>query len=61
MPSREVSLAQHRPDLSAWLDMILAKAVEVDADKRFGDTMELAFELEDGLVHGAQKIPEKGR
>ncbi len=39
--------------------MILAKATEVDADKRFGDAMELAFELEDGLAHGAQRIPEK--
>jgi serine/threonine protein kinase len=47
-------LTRRRPDLPAWLDQVLATATELDPDKRYGDTMELAFDLEDGLAHGGQ-------
>ncbi|GMQ83603.1 MAG: bifunctional protein-serine/threonine kinase/phosphatase [Gammaproteobacteria bacterium] len=50
-------LVQHRPDLPAWLDAVLAQAAEVDANKRYGDTMELVFELENGLAHGSKLLP----
>jgi len=50
-------LLQYRPDLPAWLDIVLAKATEANPDKRFKDVIELAYELEDGLVRGAKSTP----
>ncbi len=50
-------LLKYRSDLPAWLDVILAKATETGSDKRFNDVMELAYELEDGLVRGAKSTP----
>lgn len=52
--SKYTSLSQHRTDLPAWLDMLLARATAIDPNKRFGDAMELAYELEDGLTRGAK-------
>lgn len=51
--SRRTSLTQHRADLPAWLDRVLAKACAVNARERYGDAMELAFELESGLAQGS--------
>ncbi|HEC28114.1 MAG TPA: bifunctional protein-serine/threonine kinase/phosphatase [Gammaproteobacteria bacterium] len=56
-PGKYTTLLQYRPDLPAWLDIILAKATEFNPDKRFKDVMELAFEMEDGLVRGAKSTP----
>jgi serine/threonine protein phosphatase PrpC len=50
-------LLQHRPDLPAWLDIILAKATESNPNKRFNDVIELAYELDDGMVRGAKSTP----
>lgn len=50
--AKRAPLAQHRPDLPAWLDHALSKAVSVDPNQRHADTMELAFELENGLAQG---------
>jgi serine/threonine protein phosphatase PrpC/tRNA A-37 threonylcarbamoyl transferase component Bud32 len=47
-------LTRSRPNLPAWLDQVLATATEVDPEKRYGDTMELAFDLENGLARGGQ-------
>jgi len=55
--SRRTPLTQHRPDLPAWLDLVLARATELEPHRRFGDAMELAFELENGLARGADLIP----
>lgn len=44
------SLAARRPDLPAWLDAAIAKAIDVDPARRHGDVLEFAFEIE----HGAQ-------
>jgi serine/threonine protein kinase len=43
-------LARHRPDLPAWLDHILARAVATDPQARFADAVEFAFELENGSL-----------
>lgn len=44
-------LSRHRPDLPAWLDHVLARALAVDPQARFADVVEFAFELE----HGADR------
>jgi len=46
-------LGVHRPDLPAWLDRAVMKAVSADKAGRHADAMELAFEMENGLAHGA--------
>lgn len=50
-------LNRYRPDLPAWLDEVLARATAVEPERRFGDAMELAFELENGLARGARRLP----
>ena len=50
--NKRTPLTQYRPDLPAWLDMLLTRAVAVEKSKRIGDAMEFAFELENGLAHG---------
>ena len=56
---RRTSLGHYRPDLPAWLDAVLARTLLVDKTLRFADTIELAFELENGLVQGAGRITQK--
>jgi serine/threonine protein kinase len=46
--NKPTPLTAHRPDLPAWLDQVLARAVAVSPHDRFGDVLELAFELEHG-------------
>nr|WP_269750324.1 serine/threonine-protein kinase [Methylocystis silviterrae] len=41
-------LAHKRPDLPAWLDAAIVKAIAVERADRFGDVLEFAFELENG-------------
>lgn len=43
-------LAARRPDLPAWLDAVLAKAIAVDRASRHGDVIEFAFEIENGAA-----------
>jgi serine/threonine protein phosphatase PrpC len=57
--SRRQPLTRYRPDLPAWLDAALARATSVEAAERFGDAMELAFELENGFAHGARTLTPK--
>ena len=40
-----------RPDLPAWLDAVMARAVAVDPTDRFGDMFELQAALDGGAVH----------
>lgn len=40
--------ARHRPDMPAWLEATLLRAVAVDPADRFGDVVELLRALEDG-------------
>lgn len=56
---RRAALGQHRPDLPAWLDRVLAKACAVNPRERYADAMELAFELENGLAQGSGSVSRK--
>ena len=49
-------LARWRPDLPAWLEAALARAVAPDPAERFADPMELAFDLEAGLSGGGRVV-----
>lgn len=51
--TRYQPLGKYRPDLPAWLDALLARAVAVAPEKRFNEVMEFGFELENGLARGA--------
>jgi serine/threonine protein phosphatase PrpC len=46
--SKPTPLTTYRPDLPAWLEQVLARALAVSPHDRFGDVLELAFELEHG-------------
>ena len=59
--NKRTPLAQHRPDLPAWLDHAVMKAVHADSAQRHADTMELAFELENGLARGGGNTPHVKR
>ncbi len=50
-------LCARRPDLPAWLDAAIAKAIAVEPDQRFGDVLEFAFELENGAATSPQARP----
>jgi serine/threonine protein kinase len=47
---RAVPLAKLRPDLPAWLDRAIARAIAVDWRERYADAIEFAFELEHGAL-----------
>ncbi|MDO9708853.1 bifunctional protein-serine/threonine kinase/phosphatase [Paracraurococcus lichenis] len=51
------SLLARRPDLPAWLDQALSRAVAVAPEERFGDAVELLFTLERGMAGGAPARP----
>ncbi len=46
--SRPVALSALRPDLPAWLQATLGKAIAVDPTERFRDMIEFAAEMEEG-------------
>jgi serine/threonine protein phosphatase PrpC len=50
--SRAVPLLKYRPDLPAWLEHCLSRALETDPAKRYGDVLELALALEDSMAQG---------
>src|SRR4029077_14572125 len=43
-------LSRYRPDLPAWLDAVVGKALNADPTQRFGDVIEFAHELENGAT-----------
>jgi serine/threonine protein phosphatase PrpC len=45
-------LLARRPDLPAWLDRALARAIAVAPEERAGDAFELLHELETGMARG---------
>jgi serine/threonine protein kinase len=45
------SLTAARPDLPAWLDRVIRRAIAVDPQERYHDVLEFMFELE----HGADR------
>jgi serine/threonine protein phosphatase PrpC len=50
---RATPLMARRPDLPAWLDRAISRAIAVKPNERFSDVLELVFELE----HGAMRPP----
>jgi serine/threonine protein phosphatase PrpC len=52
-------ISRARPDLPAWLDVVLAKAVHPDPARRFGDALEFAYELEQGAASGRFRVEAK--
>ena len=54
---RLTPLARSRPDLPAWLDFVLARSLAVDPGDRYGDVLELAFELENRVA--ADAVPHQ--
>jgi len=53
------SLTARRPDLPAWLEATIAKAIAVDPLRRYGDVLEFTFELENGAQSGRPAAPKK--
>jgi serine/threonine protein kinase len=51
--SRPLSLSGLRPDLPAWLEAALGRAIALDPAKRFQDATEFAFEFEAGPAGSA--------
>ena len=47
---RSVPLSKYRPDLPAWLDAVLARAVAVKPGERYSDVIELAQHIENGAT-----------
>ncbi len=54
---KPMPLSRHRPDLPAWLDMTLARAIAVNPQERFGDVVEFALELENGAIWNRPPVP----
>ena len=54
---RPTPLAQHRPDLPAWLDRAVGRTLAVAPEARYADVLEFAQELEHGLASGAPTKP----
>jgi serine/threonine protein phosphatase PrpC len=52
-------LGLKRPDLPAWLDSAIAKAVAIEPRHRYGDVLEFAFELENGATRAEPLAPRK--
>jgi serine/threonine protein phosphatase PrpC len=53
------SLTARRPDLPAWLDAAIARAIAIDPAKRYRDVLEFAFEIENGARSGRPAAPRK--
>jgi serine/threonine protein phosphatase PrpC len=51
------ALTTRRPDLPAWLDAAVLKAVAIDANDRFADVLEFAFEMEHGAARAEPLSP----
>ncbi|MEH2564050.1 protein kinase domain-containing protein [Bradyrhizobium sp. AZCC 2289] len=56
---KPVSLSRYRPDLPAWLDAVIGKALHVDPTQRFGDVIEFAHELENGAMWAKPAVAKR--
>lgn len=52
-------LTSMRPDLPAWLDATILRAISIDPRDRYGDVLEFAFELENGTHRGFAAAPTR--
>ncbi|MGH7064561.1 MAG: protein kinase domain-containing protein, partial [Stellaceae bacterium] len=55
--SRPMDFSTLRPDLPAWLQAALARAIAADPAQRFGDMTELALALEAGPARAPDTAP----
>jgi len=56
---KAVSLARERPDLPAWLDRAIARAIAIDRRDRYADAVEFAFELEHGALRAVPRAVQR--
>jgi len=56
---KAVALAKARPDLPAWLERCLTRAITVDRRERFADAIEFGFELEHGSLRAVPQAVER--
>ncbi len=54
--TRPTPLAELRPDLPAWLQEVLGRAIALDPDKRFRDVTEFSVEMEAGPARAPQGL-----
>lgn len=52
-------LSKFRPDLPAWLDLAVGRAIAVDPQDRYNDVLELIFELENGADRASPIIVKR--
>ena len=52
-------LSKFRPDLPAWLDHCIARAISLDPRDRYADAVEFAFELEHGSLRAVPQRLER--
>jgi hypothetical protein len=57
--SRPAPLSRYRPDLPAWLDAVIGKALSVEPAQRYGDVIEFTHELENGATWAGPAVPKK--
>jgi serine/threonine protein phosphatase PrpC len=55
--TRPLSLAEMRPDLPAWLQQTLARAIAIDPNERFRDMIEFAVAMENGPARAKGGVP----
>jgi serine/threonine protein phosphatase PrpC len=55
--TRPLALAEMRPDLPAWLQQTLARAIAIDPNERFRDMIEFAVAMENGPARAKGGVP----
>jgi serine/threonine protein phosphatase PrpC len=56
---KATALAKLRPDLPAWLDRVIARAIAIDRRERHADAIEFGFELEHGSLRAIPHAMER--
>ncbi|MGJ4883159.1 MULTISPECIES: bifunctional protein-serine/threonine kinase/phosphatase [unclassified Bradyrhizobium] len=56
---KPVPISRYRPELPAWLDAVIGKALNVDPAQRYGDAIEFAHELENGASWAGPAIAKR--
>ena len=56
---KAVALARERPDLPAWLERAIARAIALDRRDRYTDAVEFAFELEHGSLRALPHVVQR--
>jgi serine/threonine protein phosphatase PrpC len=56
---KAAALAKSRPDLPAWLERCISRAISIDRKQRFADAIEFGFELEHGSLRAVPQAVER--